>query len=110
MRRDKPDSNLRKICDAILWCGFAYWRIADATGRAGVPDLLVVGHGHVVLAEVKRPLGPRGGRSNVDLTRAQREFAGECKRRGVDVRVWRSPDQAIADLMPLRRRRPDAAA
>jgi hypothetical protein len=64
--------------------------------------LLLVGHNVTVLAEIKRPHGPRGGGGGV-LSIHQKDFVARCAQAGVHVYVWRSAAQAVNDLVRLRR-------
>jgi len=76
-RRDAPEA---EIVDALRQVGCRVLRLSGA----GVPDLAVYWPARGwVLAEVKAPAGR--------LTSAQREW-------GPEVRIWRSIDDAMADL------------
>ena len=57
----------------------------------GCPDLLVTFGGHLLLMEVKRPLGPKGGSSKSKLRASQVEFAHQWP-----VIVVRSVAEALA--------------
>jgi len=46
----------------------------------GIPDLIVIGHGRFLFAEVKAP----GGK----LRASQKEFCVECERNGVPWALW----------------------
>lgn len=101
---DKPDANAAEITEAIRALGFRVERICFANHRKGCPDLLVIGFGHAILAEIKAPLGPRGGKSGRSLRPEQEAFRADCEARGVEVHIWRSREDAIRALVPMRRR------
>lgn len=85
-RAAKRDSNEAGIVDALRQAGCQVLRLSGA----GVPDLAVYWppRGSWVLAEVKSVAGR--------LTPAQREW-------GEAIRVWRTIDDALADLGITRR-------
>jgi hypothetical protein len=61
-----------------------------------LPDLIVGMNGKTWLAEVKRELGPRGGRSDRDLREGQRSFAQRWK--GTPIFVLRCVNDALVML------------
>lgn len=101
MRRARArDANEREIVTALRAAGASVTRLDDP----GVPDLLVGWQGRTLLLEVKRHLGPRGGKSQRreaeggrgDLTRAQVVWFDAW--RGAPAIVVRSVRDALAAL------------
>jgi len=99
------DKNERAIIDALKAAGASVTQLDGA----GVPDLLVGYDGHMVLLEVKLPLGARGGTrgqgggstrvgqgGNGVLSEAQVKWWASWK--GTPALVVRTPDEALAVL------------
>ena len=96
----RRDANEPAIVAALEAAGASVTRLDGA----GVPDLLIGYACLTLVAEVKLPLGPRGGTSQHreaeggcgDLTRDQVEWHKGW--RGEAVTIVRSPEEAIAML------------
>lgn len=58
--------------------GFLYYKFT-APGRNGVPDRILIGHGHTIFIELKRP----GGK----LRELQEEIINDMKSHGAEVYV-----------------------
>lgn len=93
------DSNEKAIVDALVAAGASVTRLNET----GVPDLLVGFRGATFLLEVKRPLGPRGGRHHHghdgdvgDMTDHQVKWWSKWK--GVGPAIVRSPVEALAAI------------
>jgi hypothetical protein len=79
----------REIQDFLKSLGFAVWSSEQGYRRerggtrtsAGIPDLIVMGHGLFTFVEVKTPKGK--------LTPAQQVFRDECKASDIGWQLWR---------------------
>lgn len=96
-RNARHDENHAEIVGALR----AHGASVVSINAPGCPDLLVGvtrkdGTRVNLLLEVKRPLGPKGGKSHRDLTERQRHFRAGW--RGDLPWVVRSPLEAIAVL------------
>jgi len=90
----RVDKNQRAIVDALRAVGATVHSLA-AVGD-GCPDLLVGWNYRTTLMEVKGKVGPRGGRSGVDLTPDQERWINTW--RGDVVWIIRSPRAALAAI------------
>jgi len=88
------DANESEIFDAWRRVGASVYRLDEPC------DAIVGYRGKTFLAEIKRPLGPRGGKSHSKLTKAQERFNREW--RGSPVQIVRTVDDALNMLsMPI---------
>lgn len=83
---------------AVAWAEARGWLVRKLKyeGRAGAPDRIFFGHGHIVLIEMKR----RGGR----VSPVQKAEHARIAEHGCQVHVCWSAEEAIAVLqkhMPL---------
>ena len=90
----RVDSNQRAIVEQLRAAGATVVSLA-AVGQ-DCPDLLVGFRRRTYLMEVKRPLGPLGGRSSSRRSDGQRAFA--LAWRGGPVVTVRSPAEALAAI------------
>ncbi len=95
-RAARTDENQTDIVKALrALCGPDAVESLAAVGK-GVPDLLVGFQGRNILLEVKRPLGPRGGKDGRKLTPDQ--VIWHANWRG-QVAVVRSVDEAVKAVL-----------
>jgi hypothetical protein len=87
--RAKVDSTHAEVVAALRAAGRRVLDLSRVGG--GVPDILVLYGGRLVLMEIKNPLGPRGGASKSKLNEAQVAFAHQWP-----VVVVRSAAEALA--------------
>jgi hypothetical protein len=79
----------REIVTFLRSLGFAVWSVEQGFRKErggtrqtpGIPDLIVIGHGRVCFAEVKRP--------RAKLRPAQQDFRDECVVNGGEWELWR---------------------
>jgi len=98
------DANERPIIEALRAAG-AFVTQLDGSG---IPDLLISYRDRMLLAEVKLPLGPKGGKQtrggthkggNGVLTEAQVKWW--AKWTGPEIPIVRTPDEALALLRAI---------
>lgn len=89
------DSNEKEIVDFLRAHGALVWRI----NGDGIPDLLVGYRGKFIAMEVKRPLGPKGGKANKDLRPSQEKFFALANAERLPVALVRSKEEAITVLL-----------
>ena len=93
-RRTGKDRNEDPIVQGLRAAGVPTFQL-DA--RSGLPDLLVLCMGRIVLFEVKIPVGPRGGASKTGqrLRDSQKKFHALCKEYGCPVYTVTSIEEAL---------------
>lgn len=91
------DANEEPIVKALRKLGCSVVRLDTPC------DLLVGFHGVTALAEIKLPLGPKGGKSGRDLTKAQADFRDGW--RGSPLEILRSQGDCISFVERLGKRR-----
>lgn len=91
----RTDSNHGSIVEALRKAGAVVYPIEGMGGVRGVPDLLVAARNQTFLLECKRPLGPKGGAKDRELTKEQEAFAKAWVLQGGPCAVVRSPEEAL---------------
>lgn len=86
--RHRADGTQAQIVRALRSCGALVMLI----GRPA--DVLVAARGRLIIAEIKSARGR--------LSEAQLELRKDLAARGVSLSVWRSPQEAVADVFGAR--------
>lgn len=94
MRAKRTDSNQKQIVDDLRDLGLSVFPTHEV-GR-GFPDLVVGTGGDTYLVEIKRPLGPRGGKCNKEQNEGQVAFALRWK--GGPVIVARCTEEVLRGI------------
>lgn len=81
------DANEKDIVKALIDAGWSVERIEPVGRNNGTPDLVIAKDGWEIMAEVKRPAGPRGGTKDKRLTPKQETWHDE----------WKGPRPLILD-------------
>ena len=103
-KRGQPEAEIRRdIRDNLRLLGFSVWDMEQnrpTRQTAGFPDLVVMGRGRILFAEIKTPKGRQNG--------AQKLFQAECEANGGEYVVWRTVNELVdwVERMALKKNGP----